>query len=79
MAEPVQPQMVDIDAVLAVHALQQEQPPPQPVDNVAAPVNATPGETNAAPAQVQVRFLSCAQCNVIRSPVVWVHDVMSVF
>ncbi len=75
MADLVQPQMVDIDAVLAVHALQQEQPPPQPVDNVAAPVNAAPGETNAAPAQVQVRFLSCAQCNVIRSPVVWVHDV----
>ncbi len=75
MASLVQPQMVDIDAVLAVHALQPEQPPPQPVDNVAAPVNAAPGETNAAPAQLQVRFLSCAQCNVIRSPVVWVHDV----
>ncbi len=75
MADLVQPQMVDIDAVLAVHALQQEQPPPQPVDNVGAPVNAAPSETNAAPAQVQVRFLSCAQCNVIRSPVVWVHDV----
>ena len=75
MAEPIQPQMLDIDAVLADPALQQEQPPPQPVDNVAVPVNAAPGEANAAPAQVQVRFLSCAQCNVIRSPAVWVHDV----
>ncbi len=45
-------QMVDIDAVLAVHALQQEQPPPQPVDNVAASVNSAP----AKPMQRQPRF-----------------------
>ena len=78
MAEPIQPQMVDIDAVLTDPALQQEQPPrSQPVDNAAVPVNAAPGEANAAPAQVQVRFLSCAQCNVIRSPAVWY--TMSVF
>ncbi len=40
MADPFQPQMVDIDAVLGDHALQQEQPHPQSVDNVAVLVNA---------------------------------------
>ena len=59
MAEQVQPQRVDIDAVLAEHAaLQQEQPPPQPGLNGDAPVDVAPGVANAVPAQVQVHFLS---------------------
>jgi hypothetical protein len=52
----------------------QEQPP-QPGLTGDAPDDVAPGVANAAQAQVQVRFLSPNQCNVLRSLVVWVHDV----
>ena len=58
-----------------VQALLQEQPPPPPGLNGDAPVDVAPSVANAAPAQVQVRLLSPNQCNVLRSSVVWVHDV----
>ncbi|CAB3994009.1 Hypothetical predicted protein [Paramuricea clavata] len=55
MAERVQPQRVNVDAVLAEHAtLPQEQPPAQPGLNGDAPVDVAPGVDNATPAQVQV-------------------------